>query len=311
MSTHFICNVCARENLAETADRETPGCAHCGSSVRIRSMLQMLSVELFGDGLPLMEFPAVPAVKALGLSDDWRYAGILARKFSYVNTYFDREPFLDIVQPHPDLYGTYDFVVSSEVFEHVPAPVERALEECHRLLKPHGFLCATVPFASDGQTREHYPELHEYATVNLGGRPVLVNRRRDGTIEIHEALVFHGGMGATLEMREFSQTGLVDKLRQAGFAEVIFGSEAVPLYGIFPEGNFSLPFIARKEHGKPGLAGDKIARPTGYGDGDLVRRLQIGELRSKVADLENKLRGVAESRWMRLGRRFGVGPKLR
>ena len=266
-------------------------------------MIQMLSIELFGEGHPLTEFPALPAITALGLSDDWRYAGILARKFGYVNTYFDREPFLDITKSHPDLYGTYDFIVSSEVFEHVPAPVERALEECHKLLKPHGFLCATVPFATDGQTREHYPGLHEYATVNFGGSPVLLNRKMDGTFEVHDGLVFHGGVGATLEMRQFSQAGLVDKLHQAGFRGVVFGSEPVPLYGIFPEGNFSVPFVARKE---------PFALPDGNprASRDLAMRLQLGELRSKVADLESKLRGVAESRWVQLGRHFGLGPKL-
>jgi hypothetical protein len=170
-------------------------------------------------------------------------------------------------------------------------------------MKPHGFLCATVPFATEGQTREHYPELHEYATVNLGGRPVLLNRKTDGTFEIHEALVFHGGIGATLEMREFSQAGLVEKIHQAGFRGVIFGSESVPLYGIFPEGNFSIPLIARKE---PFLLSDGD-RPV---DDDLLRQLKIAVLRSKVADLESKLRGVAESRWVQLGRRFGLGPKL-
>jgi len=56
-----------------------------------------------------------------------------------------RQPYLDITQPHPDQYGTYDFILSSDVFEHVAIPVERAFEEAFRLLKPHGVLCITVP----------------------------------------------------------------------------------------------------------------------------------------------------------------------
>lgn len=286
--SHFICGVCSRENFAGNIDRETPGCAGCGSNVRIRAMIRMLSSEICNDVIPLTEFPPLPQVKGLGLSDDPRYAGFLAQKFSYVNTYYDREPFFDITKTHPDLYGTYDFILSSEVFEHVPSPVERALEECCKLLKPNGFLCATVPFASEGETREHYPDLHEYATVNLAGRPVLVNRRKDGTVEVHEGLVFHGGAGATLEMREFSQSGLVDKLLGAGFTSVIFDEE---------NGPHSMPFIARRE--KFILRGD-----------DLMRQWQITQLRSKVADLETKLKGAEKSRWLKLGNRIGLGPKL-
>ena len=292
----FTCNVCAKDNLAADLRRETPTCTGCGSNLRIRSMIRLLSTELFGKAIPLTEFPPLPQIKGLGLSDDWRYAAILANKFSYTNTCYDREPFLDIAKRHPDLYGTYDFIVSSEVFEHIPAPVERALEECHKLLKPNGFLCATVPFDSEGETREHYPDLYEYATVNLGGRPVLVNRRKDGSIEVHEALIFHRGAGATLEMREFSQAGLVGKLLGAGFISVIFDSE-------YPEGAFSMPLIARKARFVLREGDQPMAD-------DLVRQLQIVELRSKVADLETKLRGVAESRWIKLGNRIGLGPRL-
>ena len=59
-------------------------------------------------------------------------------------------------------YGTYDFILSSDVFEHVAPPVERAFEEAFRLLKPNGFLCITVPSVAD-DTVEYYPDLHEYS----------------------------------------------------------------------------------------------------------------------------------------------------
>ena len=32
---------------------------------------------------------------------------------------------------------------------------------------------------------------------------MLINRRRDGALEIRDDLTFHGGSGATLEMREY------------------------------------------------------------------------------------------------------------
>jgi SAM-dependent methyltransferase len=300
----FLCNVCSRENLAESLTRETPRCVGCGSNVRIRSMIRILSVELFQEEIPLIEFPVLPQVKGLGLSDDPRYAAFLEAKFSYVNTYYDREPFLDITKPHPEMYGTYDFILSSEVFEHTAPPIEQVFRECWQLLKPNGFLCATVPFVPEGETREHYPDLYEYSTLNLGGRPVLVNRKRDGTVEVHENPGFHGGAGATLEMREFSRNGLSGRLLNSGFRTVAFDSGSSPRFGIYPEGDYSLPFVARKERFVL-MDGDQPIPDA------LLRQKQIAELRSKLAELEIKLRGVAESRWVKLGNILGVGPRLR
>ena len=53
----------------------------------------------------------------------------------------------------------------------------------------------------EDRLREHFPELHEFRIVPLGEANVLINRRRDGALEIRDDLVFHGGSGATLEMR--------------------------------------------------------------------------------------------------------------
>ena len=82
-----------------------------------------------------------------------------AGKFDYINTFYDREPRIDITEPHPDRHGTYDFILSSDVFEHIGVPVERAFDEVYKLLKPHGVLCLTVPFSLKEQTVEHFPEL--------------------------------------------------------------------------------------------------------------------------------------------------------
>jgi SAM-dependent methyltransferase len=300
----FLCNVCSRENQVESLTREAPSCQGCGSNVRIRSMIRMLSVELFREEIPLSEFPKLPQVKGLGLSDDSRYAVSLEAKFTYVNTYYDREPFLDITKPHPDLYGTFDFILASEVFEHTAPPVEQVFQECRQLLKPNGFLCGTVPFAAEGETHEHYPDLHEYSTLNLGGRPILVNRRKDGRVEVHEDLAFHGGAGATLEMREFSRDGLAGALSNSGFSTVVFDSGSSARFGIFPEGDFSLPFIARKERFVL-LDGDRPVSDA------LIRQKQIVEMRTELERLETRLRGVADSRWLKLGNMLGIGPRLR
>src|SRR5262249_48320082 len=184
--------------------------------------------------------------KGLGLSDQASYAVPLADKFDYTNTYYDREPRLDITSAHPDRYGSYDFILSSDVFEHIEPPVDRAFDEAFRLLKPHGVLCLSVPFSLEEHTLERFPNLREYSIVDLKGAPVLINRSSDGSLEIRDDLIFHGGVGATLEMRLFSQGGLRQKLCDAGFRDLVFLNSGVPRFGIAFEGSWSLPLVARK-----------------------------------------------------------------
>jgi hypothetical protein len=104
----------------------------------------------------------------------------------------------------------------------------------------------TVPYAPWPQHTEHFPELYEYALASPGGRTVLVNRRRDGSIEVFENLCFHGGDGSTLEMRVFSEASLKGVLAAAGFDEVHIASGNVPEFGVDHAETWSLPIVARK-----------------------------------------------------------------
>src|SRR5882724_2405914 len=212
----FLCNICGRTNTVAQFDYEASSCSGCGSNVRLRALIYMLSRELFGDAFVLYDFPRLPPIKGLGLSDQASYADLLAKKFDYTNTFYDREPRFDITEAHPALYGSYDFILSSDVFEHIAPPVERAFDEVYRLLKPHGMLCLSVPFSLEEHTVERFPNLYEYAVVDLAGSPVLINRSQEGRLEIRDDLIFHGGSGATLEMRLFSQNDLAGRLSKAG-----------------------------------------------------------------------------------------------
>src|SRR5260221_4269093 len=185
----FTCNICGAYNQVENFATEPASCA-CGSNVRIRALIHLLSMELFNQSLTLAEFPRLKAIRGLGMSDQEGYARILAEKFDYTNTYYDREPRFDFTAAHPEVYGAYDFILSADVLEHIAPPVERALEEACRLLKPHGFLGITVYCNPNDRMREHFPELHEYRVVPLGKSAVLINRRRDGSLDIREYLIF-------------------------------------------------------------------------------------------------------------------------
>jgi SAM-dependent methyltransferase len=314
----FICNVCGVENEVENFASERATCA-CGSNVRVRALIHLLSLELFGQSFPLVEFPRLKAIRALGMTDKQGYARILAEKFDYTNTYYDREPRFDFTESHPSLEGRYDFILSSDVLEHVAPPLERVMNEICRLLKPHGFLGATVPCAPGDEMREHFPDLHEYRVVPLGASAVLVNRRRDGALEIREDLVFHGGGGDTLEMRRFGMAGIGAAALAAGFREVRFWNDNVPEIGILFDADVSQPWIARKDAFVVDLA---------------VRTQLVDEWRASRRELEDERRRAgllavnyerererasrmaiqmqlaSRSRWLRLGRKLGLGPKF-
>ena len=298
----FVCNVCSAFNEVERFASEPATCA-CGSNVRIRALIHLLSMELFDHSLPLVDFPTLKAIRGLGMSDKEGYAAILAEKFDYTNTFYDRAPRVDFTDAHPERHGSYDFVLSADVLEHIAPPVERALEEVARMLKPHGFFGITVYCHPSDTLREHFPDLHEYRTVVLGDSVVLINRRADGTLEIRDDIVFHGGTGATLEMREFGITSLKAKLLGSGFRDVHLLTENVPPYGILFDGDVSQPLIARKE---PFV----MSRSAVHQLVDQIQHLKAerDHLHAESDKLREQMKMAAESRWLKLGRKLGLGP---
>jgi SAM-dependent methyltransferase len=248
----FTCNICGSLCLnipLSRIDREVSSCEKCGSSVRFRSIIHLLSTTLFGKSIPLSDFPVDKSISGIGLSDAM-YADRLSRALSYTNTFFHMEPRLDITKP--DSYrGTCDFIIATEVFEHVPPPVSRAFCGAFDVLKPAGSFIFSVPFKLEGGTTEHFPNLRNYEIVNEGDEQILINHLPDGSTETHRDLIFHGGDGATLEMRLFSRDGLLQNLKDAGFIEIQFLRENVHRYGIINKYPWSLPLVARKSASPP------------------------------------------------------------
>lgn len=231
------CNVCGRAAhvpLNKLSKREEPSCPNCGSSLRMRSIIHALSLRLFGHSLALPDFPVDKNIRGLGLSDWDGYALPLANKLAYVNTYLHQEPRLNILDISNHAAAHYDFLISSDVFEHVPPPVELAFVNSLNLLKPGGLLVLTVPYTDLPATREHFPALHDYNLREENGRRRLYNTTRDGRSEVFDDLVFHGGEGFTLEMRVFGRSPLMDDLRAAGFSEIQLHNNAYQAWGITP-----------------------------------------------------------------------------
>ena len=275
----FRCNICGAENLAFGAEfaREIPSCEACGSTVRMRSVVRLLSMALFGRSLALPDMAPDPAIRGVGLSDWNEYAARLADLFSYRNTFFDTEPRLDITAPPAELLGNLDFLIASDVFEHVPQPVERAFTGAFELLKPGGTLILTVPYTTNAETVEHFPELHDPQVLDFGAEFYLVDRRRDGSFRVFDDLVFHGGPGQTLEMRIFCEADLLTQLERAGFEKIAIRSEDDPEWGVIQPVPWSLPVTAVKPRrarraGAAG-AGSEPALPEGLSKAEAVRWL--------------------------------------
>jgi hypothetical protein len=202
---------------------------------------------LFGRNEVLADFTmSRKDIVGVGLSDWEGYAEHLSRIFSYTNTFYHTDPFLDIVAV-PDKYiGKHDFMISTDVFEHVPPPVGLAFHGAFNALRPGGLLVLTVPFSRDNGGKEHYPNLHNYKILNHFGEWVMLNSAVDGNITLHRNLIFHGGPGTTLEMRVFSQAEVVRLLVEVGFVDVKVHSDERPDWGILLQHREGLPITARK-----------------------------------------------------------------
>ena len=170
--------------------------------------MHVRSVKLFGRSLPLPEFPASDH-RGPGLSDGFIPASRLKRRLDYSSTFYHRRPRLDITAPWSDSQRTRDFLISSDV------------------------LVLTVPFSAGLQeTVEHFPNLYDNRLIKSEGQRTLINRTHEGKGERFQERVFLGGQGASLEMRQFSEAGLVRELTRAGFTKIQFNRQEVPEYGI-------------------------------------------------------------------------------
>ncbi len=337
----FQCNICGAANAFPRPDfsRDEASCAECNSTVRLRALLQALSVELFGIPLALADFPPMKSIRGLGMADQKECASLLAARFDYRNTFYHEAPRFDVSQP-PEQRGMFDFILAGDIFEHVAPPVEQSLANACALLKPYGFLAMTVPYSPAETTREHFPELHECSLATVGGHLALVNRTRSGGWQVFEDLVFHGGHGSTLELRVFGEADLRNKLAAAGFSRVEFAAAEYPQFGVAHRESWSLPVIAGKEPfhlSREGMAElmrqhiflrelkEKLEAERKRLEGEFEDRTRWAmeldaEVKRRTAETARlydelnrerfRLASWEASRWTHLGRALGLGPKV-
>ena len=214
--------------------------------MRYRSIIAALSKELLGEVRPLTEFPTDKSIHGIGMSDASLYAHRLEKKFSYINTFYHKNPQLDITRPTDDMLSSADFIISSDVFEHVPPPVNIAFNNLIKILRQGGIVVFSVPYVDTGETIEHFPELHKYIITRRKGKKILINTTTGGETQIFSNLQFHGGCGQTLEMRSFSRKQLLGEIRNAGFKNIVIHNTDIPKFGIFHDSSQSRVITMRK-----------------------------------------------------------------
>jgi SAM-dependent methyltransferase len=222
----------SRSPFKAVCNRESSSCYNCGSTLRFRGIIHVLLSELFGESRVLNDFPELKTISGIGMSDSALLSRMLKKKFSYTNTFYHKAPFLDIMSIQSDMKNTADFIVCSDVFEHLPPSVEEAFNNIYSILKENGIVIFTVPYNENGSTIEHFPELFDYRIEKKKGKWTMLNLTREGRQQIFSDIVFHGGKGSTLEMRPFSKIDLIESIRKAGFIDIKFHDDNFPGYGI-------------------------------------------------------------------------------
>lgn len=232
---HATCPICAGSYAVELSKelREGPLCPHCNASGRASAIVYHVCDIAFGNNTPLVNQSEKKSFSVVGLSDGPRYASLLDDKFNYVNTFYHKEPFLDITAPCDNHAAQYDLIISTEVFEHVVgdplAPFKGALS----VLKPGGTMILTVPFRNKGEHMEHYPGLKSYTSREISEAKWIADLEfSDGTTTTDENPKFHGGPGKTLEVRLYNRTQLLKDLSDSGFSEIEIHDENKPQFGI-------------------------------------------------------------------------------
>ena len=210
----LTCIACGSAPEISVSGREDVVCSRCGVTWRIGACLYALHEGLgVGGAFGKME-PDLSRV-GIGVSDDWRLASLLASRFAYTNTFLHRFPYLDISDPPEILRDSLEFVICSDVLEHVMGDVQVAMRGLLSILRPGGFIVTSIPIAGPDHV-EYFPGCRSY--VELGSSVEWTDNL--GIVRRNDAPIYHGGQGQTLTFRQFTEDSFAKALEQAGFANI-------------------------------------------------------------------------------------------
>ena len=175
----------------------------------------------------------------LGIGDDWKLARMLSQKFAYTNSFLNRFPIVDLLNPPNSCFEYFEFITCSDVLEHTPPPRKKPIAGLFQMLKPGGFAVISVPTTKDVAYHEHYPDLVGWSVVDGA---VHWNDLHDNSfVDVNPE--FHGGEGLTLAFRQWSLDQLDEDLKDEGFSQLQY----LPNLNFKYSTNDIVLVIARKE----------------------------------------------------------------
>jgi SAM-dependent methyltransferase len=154
----------------------------------------------------------------LGIGDDWKVARALYQKFMYTNSYLDKFPIVDLLDPPSASIEKFEFITCSDVLEHTPPPRKTPIANIYRMLKPGGFVVISVPIKPDDTYREYYSGLVSWNFSDSA----LHWSDSDGRNFIDSYPEIHGGEGLTVAFRQWSKKQLEEDLNLLGFSQIHF-----------------------------------------------------------------------------------------
>jgi SAM-dependent methyltransferase len=207
----FLCPACQLPTIAIGAfERERSVCRICKSTARERAVAQALrkATKLRPN-----------AERIIGVSDGQWMVKFATKLLGgrYANHHYHQEPLLDIVNPDPSLFNSADIVSCCEVLEHIEPPANRAFTGLFNILKLGGIAVLSVPHTRSGDAHvEHFPEMRD-TKLEMEPTPRWTGYTPDGEFHSYGDLIFHGGLGSTLEFRMYSEDSFRSLLEGAGF----------------------------------------------------------------------------------------------
>lgn len=164
---------------------------------------------------PMLELDPDQRRYGLGISDNPEMAKFFRRCFNYSNSELDVNPIVDLLNPPESLSGLYDFVICSDVLEHVPPSPDRAIVSLASFLRPGGIAMVSVP-VSGGDTDEYYPGIVSWSMEN----GALHWTDTAGTTHIDPDPEIHGGDGLTIAFRTWGAEDFERAVLESGFSSI-------------------------------------------------------------------------------------------
>ena len=247
----WLCVICGKRNEWSAPSREGMICDGCGLTWRNRAVVLAVLRSQGYVGVSLADFRGDYSIVGIGSSEVPALDARLTEKFWFTNSHYHTAPRLDLCAPDAQWKGLANFMICSEVLEHVPPPADVALAGLCEVLKDGGTAIITVPYTrgwdmarehevrhdllvdtnETNETSEYYPDLVSY---RLDGN-VLTWFDSQGREFVDESPEFHGGAAPALTFRKWTIADLERRLLLSGFSTVkqmefdpVFGVPSLP-----------------------------------------------------------------------------------